>query len=405
MTIVKQIIREEWELLKQELTSRVKLLQDSIISNQLDCYVVATEANIWYLSAVSYHPEERPFFIIVAPGEKPIMVVPVMEEAHLRKTVLDCTIISYWEYPSPEGSNWYEVLDKVINKYKRIGVEPNIPTDMFMKIAAGKAVTIDLVGELRMTKSHYELEAIRKTASICDTAMASIMNSAYYGASVVESFALSKTIQNDLIRSRDFDPITTSLLTAVWPAPISAMPHSIPGLADKLTKGPNVAMSYFRINGYAAECERTFFLSDPDDEMKTCFSDMMEARNIALKTLKAGVPCSEVDTAAKNLLIKKGYKENLLHRTGHGIGMGNHEQPWLAEGSTDILAENMVVSIEPGIYIGQVGGYRHSDTVLVTKTGYELITKFPTDLAGLIVKSANRVAKLKGSLIRKALKL
>jgi len=392
-------------LLKQELTSRVKSLQDSIISNQLDCYVVATEANIWYLSAVSYHPEERPFFIIVAPGEKPIMVVPFMEEAHLHKTVLDCTIISYWEYPSPKGSNWYEVLDKVINKYKRVGVEPNIPTDMFMKIAAGKAVTIDLVGELRMTKSPYELEAIRKTAAICDTAMASIMSSAYYGASVVESFALSKTVQNDLIRSRDFDPITTSLLTAVWPAPISAMPHSIPGLADKLTKGPNVAMSYFRINGYAAECERTFFLSDPDDEMKTCFNDMMEARNIALKTLKAGVPCSAVDTAAKNLLIKKGYKENLLHRTGHGIGMGNHEQPWLAEGSTDILAENMVVSIEPGIYIGQVGGYRHSDTVLVTKTGYELITKFPTDLAGLIVKSANRMAKLKGSLIRKALKL
>ncbi|HHW07573.1 MAG TPA: M24 family metallopeptidase [Clostridia bacterium] len=79
-------------------------------------------------------------------------------------------------------------------------------------------------------------------------------------------------------------------------------------------------------------------------------------------------------------MIRNGFKDNLLHWTGHGIGLGNHEGPFIAEGSTDILKESMVISIEPGIYIQNLGGFRHSDTVLVTKDGFELLTDAPPAL-------------------------
>jgi Xaa-Pro dipeptidase len=94
-----------------------------------------------------------------------------------------------------------------------------------------------------------------------------------------------------------------------------------------------------------------------------------------------------------------------MHRTGHGIGLSNHEKPFMSIGDDEILKENMIISIEPGIYIDDVGGYRHSDTVLVTKNGYELLTKFPTDIDSMTRTNKNIISKIKGKFIKRALKL
>jgi Xaa-Pro dipeptidase len=89
------------------------------------------------------------------------------------------------------------------------------------------------------------------------------------------------------------------------------MPHSIPGLDDKLTKGSNVAMTYFKVNGYAAECERTFFLGEANNQERQHFNHMMSARDIALNLVKPGTKCSDIDIAAREYLIKQGYENNL----------------------------------------------------------------------------------------------
>jgi Xaa-Pro dipeptidase len=94
-----------------------------------------------------------------------------------------------------------------------------------------------------------------------------------------------------------------------------------------------------------------------------------------------------------------------LHRTGHGIGLGNHEGPWVAEGSDDRLAENMVISIEPGIYLRDLGGFRHSDTCKVTKDGYEALTQLPMDLDSLLMRNWKPFTRIKGRFVRRALRL
>jgi Xaa-Pro aminopeptidase len=132
---------------------------------------------------------------------------------------------------------------------------------------------------------------------------------------------------------------------------------------------------------------------------------MTEARKIAFNALRPGASCSEVDFLANRYLEDKGYKKYLLHRTGHGIGQSNHEGPYISEGSEDILQTKMVISIEPGIYIPEIGGFRHSDTVLITDSGYECLTKFPTDLQSLIFTKANLMKKIKGGIIKRVLKL
>ena len=174
-------------------------------------------------------------------------------------------------------------------------------------------------------------------------------------------------------------------------------------IRDRLKKGPCVAMSYLRINGYAAECERTFFVSKPTPKEKVIFNDMLSARQIALSMLRPGVSCHDVDKATYDFLVEKGYNHNILHRTGHGIGQDNHEGPYLARGSKTELEENMVVSIEPGIYMPELGGFRHSDTVLITSSGYELLTNFPTDLKSLTILSKKLAKQVKGKLIQTAM--
>lgn len=220
---------------------------------------------------------------------------------------------------------------------------------------------------------------------------------------MIETVTHAKKLQTGVISGGEYDYLNCSFLTAGWPAPKSAQPHSVPDFHMRMGKGPIVLMSYNRVNGYAAECERTVFLGDPDKKELELYRLVMEARALAYSMVRPGVACAEIDAATQAFFESKGYRGNIIHRTGHGIGLGNHEQPWLSVGSDDVLAENMVISIEPALYFDDIGGFRHSDTVLVTKDGYEVLTKYPDDLESLVVRGSRPMNKLKGSIMRKAI--
>jgi Xaa-Pro aminopeptidase len=206
----------------------------------------------------------------------------------------------------------------------------------------------------------------------------------------------------DIIRSTDFDALNTSVMTAAWPARLALQPHGIPLLDDRLRAGPHIALSFMRVNGYGAECERTFFVQSPTKEMKEMFEIVQEARRRAIILVKPGVPCADIDRAANGFLRDEGLGDYLLHRTGHGFGLGNHEGPWVAEGSEDVLQENMFISIEPGVYVPDLGAFRHSDTFLVTKDGCENLTPYPTEIDILTISGQNIFTQLRGYFIRRA---
>jgi len=140
------------------------------------------------------------------------------------------------------------------------------------------------------------------------------------------------------------------------------------------------------ICGYSVELERTMYVGKPTENVRKYFNLMLKAREVAFNVLKPGINCREVDRA-----VRKFYKENNLmdywrHHTGHGLGLEMHEPPFLDIGYNCILKPGMIVSIEPGIYIPNLGGFRHSDTVLITEDGYEVLTKYPENLEELIIK-------------------
>ncbi len=401
---------DNWNMIeKLEYQTRMARLQSLISRSGLQVFLVSGEESIYYLTGVSYRPLERPFFILVQPRQDAALLVPALEQEHLSAAPNVGEVHAYWEYPSPPGQGYVEKLAALLDGLRlengALGVEPTLPQEIAVQLAGFQPRTLPLVEELRLVKSPAEVGLLRQAAYFADLAVQKVLAAAYHGVSELELFSQGRGVQLEIIRRVGYDPLTTSVLVGAWPAPLSAQPHSVPSVADRLRHGPHVALSLLRVNGYAAECERTFFLAPPDREMQQAFAAMSEARRRAFALVRPGAPCAEIDAAANGFLRQEGYGERLLHRTGHGFGLGGHEGPWVAEGSPDVLQENMLISVEPGIYLPGVGGVRHSDTVLVTASGYEVLTRNPTTLEALTVRGWKPLQRLQGALVRGAAKI
>ena len=380
---------------------RVERLQKYIGEQGLDAMLITSKDAVFYLSGASYDPVERPFIIILRPEGVPSLVVPRLEYEHMMKVEGFGEIHWYFEYPSIDGQNWYDYVNKDIGKGAVIGIEPSMPSVYRECLKAKKTVIVDYIDTMRLVKDASEINAIRLACKWTDYGMKMLHEGLYRGESVIEATMHARNIQTGVVKTTDFNYMTSSLLTAAWPAPKSAQPHSLPDLGSRMGDGPIVLMSFNRVNGYASENERTVFLGEPSDRDRRLFDQMMKAREIALSMVKPGTRCADIDLATQDYFKSLGYEDAIRHRTGHGIGLGNHEAPFLSAGGDHVLEENMVISIEPALYFDDIGGFRHSDTVLVTKTGYEIMTHYPVDLDSLTVKENRRFKKAKGAIIRK----
>ena len=377
------------EIPHQEFANRLERLRDLIRKAELDVYVISDKESIYYLTGATYEPLERPFFIIVDGEARAEMIVPLMEQRHLSKAPAWFRILAYREFPAPAGQGWADRLDTALSGQQRIGIEPSLPHGQARVIADGKGEIHPFIETLRRVKSPLEVKMLRRSAGFAVKATSTLLAASGHGKSIAEGYLAKRNVMQEVITSLPYwEVMTTDILMATWVAPRSSDPHSVPAMTDFVGDGPNVALVLSRINGYATECERTFFASTPSANDRDVFNTMVEARRIGMEMIRPGVRGAEIDAAVNQFLKDKGHEEHLLHRTGHGFGLGAHEGPWIAEGSDDVLAENMLISIEPGIYIPGYGGYRHSDTILVTADGHEVLTPLGTSLEEMTLTDA-----------------
>ena len=372
----------------KELSLRLNKLRRLMKKQQLDYYVTAHTDNVYYLTNFAYLPLERPFFLIVPYEGKPMLVVPLLEVSHAEQRVLiDVDYHTYYEYPSPAGKTFADVLGRLIDKDKNVGIESSLSIALQQKIPGNLTVT-DAIDEARLVKTDYEVGRIAYACRVVEQGLKKVIELAKPGAQVVTFYseASREMATKTLIEMPDVNILATNFLAAVWPKAISAQPHSVPGFFDTLEEGgPNVTIITAQANGYSAELERTFFVKTVPDEAKVLFDIAMQARQKAFDLVKPGVRAAEVDNQVLQIFKDAGYQDNILHRTGHGFGITGHEPPWVALGSEHVLEKNMVISIEPGIYVKGLGGFRHSDTVLVTQNGCMPLTEYPDKLEDLIL--------------------
>ena len=163
----------------------------------------------------------------------------------------------------------------------------------------------------------------------------------------------------------------------------AAIPHALTTNAAFQPGDVLVTGASAMVWGYQAELERTLVLGTPSDEQRRFFEHMVAVQQVAFDALRPGARCSEVDRAVRAYYTAHDLMPYWKHHSGHGIGLRYHEGPFLDSGDQTPLEPGMVLTVEPGLYASGLGGFRHSDTVVITGEGMDLITYYPRDLDSL----------------------
>ncbi|MFX0040751.1 MAG: M24 family metallopeptidase [Promethearchaeota archaeon] len=373
---------------REELSNRLDKVRKLMKEHDLDYYISFNPVNIYYLTNFAFYVHERPFLLIVEKEGIPKMLIPKLEKGHfMTRAKCELEFVIYYEFPAKSGENWYDHYQKQINANAKVGIESELPIGIANK-TPGKIIVVDIIDEARIIKTSYEIGRIYHACRVVNKGHKVLLKKC---RPKVLEFALYKEI-TDAMTSKIVQDIpnanfrATGTTGAVWPPSISHDPHLIPHIFKEMEEdGPHVSIVSAQVDGYGVEIERTFFLGKVPKKAVEPFEVMFEARALAYSMLKPGVIMSEVDKAVKNFITGRGYGDYIIHRTGHGLGITGHEAPFLAEGYDKPLQKNMVISVEPGIYIPGLGGFRHSDTVLITENGYQKLTKAPETLEELTI--------------------
>ena|SRR5690625_756227 len=235
----------------------------------------------------------------------------------------------------------------------------------------------NLIESLRMIKTKEELQILRDAAQIADAAFEHILTYIKPGVKEID-------VANELeFFMRKQGATASSFDTIVASGYRSALPHGVAS-EKEIATGELVTMDFGAIyKGYCSDITRTIAVGNIDDELNNMYHIVLEAQKRGVSGIKAGMTGKDADQITRDYIESKGYGEYFGHSTGHGIGLEVHENPRLAATSTDILEKNMVVTVEPGIYVSNVGGCRIEDDIIITETGNEVITHSPKELITL----------------------
>jgi len=234
--------------------------------------------------------------------------------------------------------------------------------------------TEDLIEQMRMVKDKGEIIKMKKAAQVATESLKELFGKIKPGIREIDIAAeLAYIIRKNGADKEAFDTIVGS-------GERSFLPHVKPS-KKKISVGELVIIDMgANYQNYNSDITRTIIMGKENKKQKEIFSIVLEAQETALEFLKPGVKCKEVDWVARNIIEKNGYGKYFGHGLGHGVGLDIHELPKVSFSEDTILLPGMVVTIEPGIYLPEIGGIRIEDTVLITEDGYEILTSFPKNL-------------------------
>jgi Xaa-Pro aminopeptidase len=251
----------------------------------------------------------------------------------------------------------------------------------------------DIVDKLRHIKSRQEIRLLRESAKWSEVAHDILLENTHAG--LHDSLVAVKSSYDALARMlKKLGQSYVQLKIALSPVVVgfrgqvganSAVPHAV-YTRNKIRRGDVlVTEAGVEVSGYTSELERTVIVGKPSSRAKRYFEAMLKAQDAALREFRPGITCSRIDQVARKSIEDSGLVEGHRHHAGHGIGLDGHEPPWLDPGDGTVIREGMVFSCEPGLYFPGYAGFRHSDTVVITKRGMDFITHYPRELEELTI--------------------
>ncbi len=262
---------------------------------------------------------------------------------------------------------------------KRLGFEDRNLTYAFYNSLLKKKIRLkpirDIVESLRIIKSSKELSLIKESVKRAERAFRRLQPFIKVGTTE-QKLALKF---EELLKAEGCKMLPFEVIVAT--GPMSALPHAKPS-GRRLKKGDLVVFDWGgECNGYMSDMTRTVLLNGKDvSKQKELYYNVLEAQRRAVDSVKAGIRSSVVDAAARSYIANKGYGDSFGHGTGHGVGLAVHEKPVVSWRNKELINNNMVFTIEPGIYLPGFGGVRIEDMVVARKNRAEMITSLPRKL-------------------------
>lgn len=349
--------------------NRIARAQRFMVELGYELMILFPSSNMRYLSGFYDEPGERMLFLILPDEGEPEFLVPELYEQQVREAT-PFEKISVWRDSEGPFRCLVDALKVCSRERLNVLVDDGMWAVFLLMLrevlpVANFSLASRVMKSLRMIKTPEEISFLKQAGSIADEAYREILDLRIYGMSEVD---LASKIE-EAMRNRGAERVAFETLVASGSN--SALPHYRAGLR-KIGKGDVVILDYgCRVGGYCSDITRTVVCGKATEEVKQVYEVVRRAQERGVKAVKKGVSAQEIDRAARSEIEGAGYGEYFIHRTGHGIGLDVHEEPYIVEGNSLLLDEGMAFSVEPGIYIPGRFGVRVEDIVVVGRDGAE----------------------------------
>ena len=361
--------------------ARLNNLTASMRTSKLDAVILNPGPTLTYLTGVHFHLMERPVVLFVAPGQDPVLVLPELELPKMELFPYKVQAVAYGENPSEWENAFRKAAQALGLDGKRIGVEPRqLRLLEFSHVKAGAPESefpdaSNVLSMLRLKKDKAEVDSMRRAVKIAQDALEATIPLIKIGMTERElsSELVMQLLKNGSDSEFPFAPIVSA-------GPNSANPHASP-TERKLQAGDLLVVDWgAAYDGYISDLTRTFSVGEVEDEYQKIHRIVQESNAAGRAAGKPNVPCADVDKAAREVIEKAGYGKYFTHRTGHGIGMEGHEDPYMRGDNMQLLEPGMAYTVEPGIYLTGRNGVRIEDNIVITETGADCLSDMPREI-------------------------
>jgi Xaa-Pro aminopeptidase len=345
-------------------------------AHHIDWIFVTHSTDLKYLINYTHRQSERMTLFLLPQEGRPTLLVPSFEMTVVEK---------YASFFDVEG--WDETEDPVAHVASHVGgqgagktiaIGDQLYAVFLLRIQAALPAARWVQGgmilaRLRMIKDSEEIASLRGAAHGADRSLQALLAQPLSGKTELDviRFLHAQLLQNG------HETIGTGIVGA---GENGASPHHKTSTRT-LEVGQAVVIDFGGgSKDYRSDITRTFHIGEPSAEFRRVYEIVQEAQQRAFEAVRPGVWAEDIDATARSYISQQGYGAYFLHRTGHGIGLDNHEPPYLVEGDVTVLEPGMMFSIEPGVYLKGQFGVRIEDIVMVTPTGAERLNEFPRDL-------------------------
>jgi Xaa-Pro aminopeptidase len=347
-------------------------------ARDIDALLITPSADYRYLLGYPLAGMERLTCLVVPADGRPSLIVPHLEEPLARHELGDLADdLQILPWDETEDPFWL-VRELLESRAMRVGIQDQMWARFVLRLRAALdpielVVAGPSISAVRQVKSADEIELLRGAAQAADEAMDRIRSERLSGRTEHEvSAAIREYLLEAGHESADF--------AIVGSGPNSASPHHEAG-ARVIQPGDAVVLDIGGLrNGYASDTTRTVFVGEPDPEFMALFDVLQRAQQAARDAIRPGVQAQEIDRTARAIISDAGFDAAFFHRTGHGIGLETHEEPYIVEGNDEPLVAGHAFSIEPGIYLEDRWGARIEDIAVCTPEGGESLNQSNREL-------------------------